>query len=261
MLLFGLTLVAGCGGPDTSPTSSSHMSAVCRNYASSVTATTAIGFDGGNPSVDTLHITTSYNTATNQLSATGTGTFNSGTCSKSGSWSTTYGSVADFVDEVSAIPPTTRWTSQAGTVTLSGPGSPCVNRTTAVTTTNTFDSLGRLVEDISTGRLGFPLMMATSEGTTVYTSWDLLRRPVSYYPPAVSITASISYDDSARTRSIVSSNGFSRIETMDAFDSNGNPVRSQVVTRAPPPLMTQRPGSVETIEAVFVIEATTRVCR
>jgi beta-lactamase class A len=54
--------------------------------------------------VDTQNITISYNTATNQLSETGTGMSNNGICRASGSWSTNYGSLADFVDEVSVIP-------------------------------------------------------------------------------------------------------------------------------------------------------------
>jgi hypothetical protein len=52
------------------------------------------------PIVATQDITTSYNIATNQLVASATGTSINGICQTSSSWSTTYGSVADFVEDV-----------------------------------------------------------------------------------------------------------------------------------------------------------------
>jgi len=109
-----VTLLIGCGGTGTSltpvsPTDTPQVSGVCRNYASSVTATSTTTYTGMNPAgtVGTHNITASYNTATNQLSETGTAMSNNGMCRSSVSWLTSYGSVADFVDEVSVIPPLT----------------------------------------------------------------------------------------------------------------------------------------------------------
>lgn len=256
-VLAALALVAGCGGPDTSPTSSSQMSGACRNHASSVTATTTRTFAGQSPNVDTVHITTSHNTATNQLSGTAAGSSNNGSCSRSGSWSTNYGSVADFVDEVSVIPPRTRWTSQSGTAMLSGPAPPCLNRTVAPTTTNAFDSQGRLTNDVSTGGIGFPLLTTAVEATVVYPSWDFLGRPTSFSLSGG--VRAVFYDDAARTLSIYNPGAFTT--SVDAFDSNGNLVLSESVVRYPPGNpVNPRGGIAETIETVFVIEATTRVC-
>jgi len=262
-VLVVLTLLTGCGGAGTSPTGPPQMSGLCRNYASSVTATTTRTFTGQNPNVDTENITSFYNTATNQLSETGTGMSSNGRCQRSVSWSTNYGSVADFVDDVSVIPPRTRWASQSGTATSSGPSGSCANGTFAATKTNSYDSQGRLVTSVSTGGIGFPSMMATSPGTNnVYTAWDVLGRPTAYSPPSFTPSV-ISYDDSARTRSTkTSSDGFITITTIvDAFDANGNLVRSQTVTRIPPPPITGGTALVDTSDTTFVIDATTRVCR
>jgi hypothetical protein len=266
-VLVVVTLLIGCGGACTSstpvsPTGPPQMSGVCRNYASSVTTTITTTFPGQNPTVATQNITTSYNTATNQFSATGTGTYSNGICGRSISWSMTYGSVADFVDEVSVIPPKTRWASQSGTVTDSGPGR-CGNSTFAATTTNSYDSQGRLVSGVSTGGLSFPNMTAIPGGTAVYTAWDVLGRPAAYRiagPPPVS--GSISYDDSSRTRSTtVNLGGISTTTAVDAIDSDGNPVRSQRVVRIPPPPLRGGSGVAETADTTFVIHATRRVCR
>jgi hypothetical protein len=264
-VLVVVTLSIGCGGAGTSstpvsPTDPGQTSGVCRNYASSLTATTTTTFTGQNPSVATQNITTSYNPATNQFSAMGTGMNNNGICRRSVSWSTTYDSVADFVDEVSVAPPRTRWARQSGSVTDSGPDGPCGNGTLAATTTNSYDSQGRLVISVSTGGLSFPGMAANSTGTTLYTAWDAPGRPTAYSPPGLSpASISITYDDSARTRSTAFSTG-TITTTLDAFDSDGNLVRSQRVTRVPPrPL--RGTEFVTTTDTAFVITATTRVCR
>ena len=136
-----------CGG---NPTTSTPVSGVCRNYASSVTSTTTTTNTFPFVITSTQNITSSYNTATNQLSATGTATSSLG-CQYSGSWSTNYGSVADFIDEVSVVPPKTRWATQSATVTANGPSGPCANGTFTRTTTNSYDSQGRLVSRVSTG--------------------------------------------------------------------------------------------------------------
>jgi hypothetical protein len=255
-LLIVVTLLTGCGGGAGTPTGPSGMSGVCRNYASSVTSTTTSTFTGMNPIVDSQYITISYNTATNQLSEIGTGTSN--TCQWSFSWSTNYGSVADFVDEVSVIPPKTGWASQSGLATSSGPSPRCPNETYALTQTNSYDSQGRLLRSESTGReFRFRSMVATFPGTRVYTAWDLSGRPTNYSPRLLGSPDVYRYDDSARTRSTVG--GLST--AVDTFDSNGNLVRSRTVSVTPPPVLSGSPALVQTWEAIFAIDATARVCR
>lgn len=262
-VLVVVTLLIGCGGTGTSLTPVSPTGpGVCRNYASSVTATstttdtrmTAAG------TVDTRDITISYNTATNQLSEMGTGMSNNGMCRSSVSWLTSYGSVADFVDEVSVIPPVPRWVSQSGMGTFSGP-SPCVNRTSAVTTTNSYDSQGRLATSVSTApTISHRSLVATSPGNNdVYTAWDVLGRPTAYRPFDYSAAlVQISYDDSARTRS---TRYFTApTTTADTFDSNGNLVRSLTVTRIPARPLGTTTESVTTTDTTLVIHATGRVC-
>jgi hypothetical protein len=247
-----------CGGNPTTPTP---VPGVCRNYASSVTSTTTTTRTGQVPFVitSTQNITSSYSTPTNQLSATGTATSSLG-CMYSGSWSTNYGSVADFIDEVSVIPPKTRWATLSASVTRSGPSGPCANGTFTRTTTNSYDSQGRLVSRVSTGLDAlFPAIEGIGEGTTVYTDWDVLGRPTAY-PPSPPRWV-ISYDDAARTRSTTLNSGGLNIATVDTFDANGNPVRSQTVTRVAPPPISGGTESVETADTRFVIGATVRVCR
>lgn len=259
-VLIVATLLTGCGGGAGTPTGPSEMSGVCRNYASSVTSTTTDTYTGGNPIVDSQNITISYNPATNQLSETGTGTSNNGRCWWSFSWSTNYGSVADFVDEVSVIPPKTAWASQSGMATSSGPSGPCPNATYALTQTNSYDSQGRLVRSDATGReFSFRSMVATFPGTRIYTAWDLSGRPTNYSPQILGSPDVYRYDDSARTRSSGATFGFST--TVDAFDSNGNLVRSRTVSVTPPGLLSGTPAFVETWERNFAIDATARVCR
>jgi hypothetical protein len=264
-VLVVVTLLIGCGGDGTSsapvsPTGPPLMSGVCRNYASSVTATTTTTFTGQNPSVATQDTTTSYNTATNQLLETGTGMSNNGICRRSVSWSTNYGSVADFVDEVSVIPPKTRWASQSGMATYSGPSGPCANRTSAAATTISYDSQGRLVVSVSTGGVGPRSLVATSLGNNnVYTAWDVFGRQTAYgRPDSFGALNHISYDDSARTRSTAYYTA--PTTTVDTFDSNGNLVRSLTVTRVPPRPITGG-GGVQTADTTVVIHATRRVCR
>ncbi len=255
-----LMLLSGCGGTATSPTSL-QASGACRNYAASVTATTTTTSTGTNPSVATQSITASYNTATNQLSETGTGMSNNGMCRRNVTWLTSYGSVADFVDEVSVIPPKTRWASQSGTATYSGPSGPCENGTFSATTTNSYDSQGRLATSVSTGGISVRSLVATSVGNNnVYTAWDVFGRQTAYaHPDSLGALNHISYDDSARTRSTTYFTA--PTTTTDTFDSNGNLVRSLTVTRIPPRPLSGGTEFVTTMDTIFAIDASIRACR
>jgi hypothetical protein len=260
IVLAVVTLLIGCGGSGTSATPvSPDGPGICRNYASSVTKTTTTTYTGMNPAgtVSTQDVTASYNTGSNQLSETGTGM--SGMCRSSVVWLTSYSSVADFVDEVSVIPPKTRWASQSGTGMYSGPSGPCRNDTLSGTTTNSYDSQGRLATSVSTGPIGGSLVATSLGNNNIYTAWDVFGRQAAYAHPGLGALNYVSYDDSARTRT---TRYFAApTTTADTFDSNGNLVRSLTVTRVPPPPHTGGREFVTTTDTIFVTHATRRVCR
>jgi hypothetical protein len=261
-VLLVLVLVTGCGGADTSPTD---LSGLCRVYASSVTATTNHKFSGMPPSVDTKSIAIVYNTAANQLVESGTGTNNNGLCQMNFSWTTNYRSVVDFVYEVSVNSPETRWVSQSGMATYSGPSGPCGPSTNTATFTNSYDSQGKLASSVSTGGgVAFLSTVAFAPGTHPYTDWDVFGRPTAYAPlvETPSYRVRISYDDAARTRTTVMP-GNPLTTIVESFDPNGNLVRSQGVTHGAFPPGIQTPGGeyTDTSDTVFAIHATSRACR
>jgi hypothetical protein len=260
--VLAMTLASGCGGADTSSTA---VSGICRVYASSVTATTTTSFTGMSSTAAIQNVTASYNAATNQLSEMSSGTSNDGMCQNTTSWSTNYGSVQDFTDEVSVIPPKTRWASQSGMATYRGPSPPCANGTFSATTTSSYDGQGRLTRSTTTGAgIRFRSMVAASAGAdNIYTTWDVAGRPTAYqFPDGFGAMVHLSYDDSARTRTTVNGGGSSgSITTVAAFDANGNLVRSVTTSRIPPPPISGGNEFVETEDTRFVIGATMRVCR
>ena len=261
IVLAVVTLLIGCGGSGTSSTPvSPDALGICRNYASSVTKTTTTTYTGMTPSVSTQDITASYNTASNQLSETGTSMSSNGMCRSNFSWLTSYGSVADLVDEVSVIPPKTRWAIQSGTGTYSGPSGPCQNGTLSGTTTNSYDSQGRLATSVSTGPISGSLAATSLGNSNIYTAWDVFGRQTAYaHAGTAGALNYISYNDSARTRS--TRYYTAPTTTVDTFDSNGNFVRSLRVTRVPPPPHTGGTEFVTTADTTFVTHATRRVCR
>jgi hypothetical protein len=259
--VLAMTLASGCGGAGTSSTP---VSGICRVYASSVTATTTTSSTGVAATVAIQNVTASYNAATNQLSEMSSGTSNDGMCQNTTSWSTNYGSVQDFTDEVSVIPPKTRWASQSGMATSSGPSRPCANGTFSATTTISQDGQGRLLRSTTTGGVSFRSMVATSAGTdNIYTAWDGVGRPTAYqFPESFGALVHLSYDDAARSRTTVMGGGSSgSITTVDTFDANGNLVRSLTTSRVPPPPISGGNEFVETRDTTFVIGATLPVCR
>jgi hypothetical protein len=169
------------------------------------------------------------------------------------------------------VPPKTRWLSQSGTVTVTGPDRPCANGTVAATTANSFDTQGRLVRAVSGG---IPFLMVTERvpiGTLVYTAWDVVGRPTVYSIPSPTFPVGpqpITYDESARTRSTTYNlSNISFTATVDTFDGDGNLIRSRRTTRYPAPPITAAtsptglPDFIETADTVFTIHATSRACR
>jgi hypothetical protein len=170
LVVFIITLFGACSGP-SSPTPPT---AACRNYASSVNVSatfTATPLPPDHPSYSTTKTTSgmaSYNTVTNQLTGDTDITAFPLNCLAQRSGSKRYNSVADFIDEVSVIPPRTRSIDETGTVTYSD-GLFCSAGTSSYRTTHRYDSQGRLVQTVDTGGTIFITM--------TYSAWDSVGLP------------------------------------------------------------------------------------
>src|SRR5437773_103235 len=92
---------AACSGGSPSPTApgtgGSSSGATCRTFATKATA-----IDDGTPSATGLTVTGSFNSSTRQFTSTTTFPGNSSICT---TVVFNYSSIADFVDEVSVVPP------------------------------------------------------------------------------------------------------------------------------------------------------------
>jgi hypothetical protein len=142
---------------------------------------------------------------------------------------TSYSSVADFVDEVSVIPPVFHSTTSVST------NSGACGAGTA-TQTYTYDSQRRLTQLSGPGSV------------TTYTAWDGSGRPTTGSTGGQTI--SITYDDANRswTTTTTASNGSKSVGTL-TFDANGNQIRNVVVS-----------GNVTTT-TTFNNTATATVCK
>ena len=75
-------------------------------------------------------------------------------------------------------------------------------------------------------------------------------------PPPQSQTATISYDDAARTKTTVVTSADARATSTETFDSNGNPIRSHGVVR------TNLGGrELVTTTDITYLTQTSRVCK
>jgi hypothetical protein len=151
---------------------------------------------------------------------------------------TSYPSTDDLVDTVSAIPPLTK----AASLKLTAPGS-------TTSTVYTYDRQKRLVREVATAALAVTL-------TTEYSDWDTHGRPRKAHitttaagrPPS---DQAITYDDSARTKTIATSEGGRVVDThVVTFDVNGNQIKD---------IGTDAGGGSYT--STTTIGATTQVCR
>jgi YD repeat-containing protein len=145
------------------------------------------------------------------IEATCTNEYSDGTGRRFRSVSVTrYATVADVVDEVSAIPPLQLSQATTSTVTGAGAGADSTN-----TSTLEYDAQKRLISIVAESR---PSRMRS---TTTYTAWDAAGRPTMATVVAgpQKNTVSMSYDDSRRMQS-QTSNGVTCTQT---FDANGNP--------------------------------------
>jgi YD repeat-containing protein len=146
----------------------------------------------------------SFNEVTNQLACTMT-------LSSCGNvlFSTNYASRADFVDEVSVIPPRTLLTGQTTSA------NPCH----IGDVTYTYDVQKRLLKYSINGL------------TYGYSAWDSSGRPTrgTVTGPAA-MSESWTYDDAARTAVLVQSNSAGSTRTTYVYDANGNPEKVVVVS-------------------------------
>jgi hypothetical protein len=178
----------------------------------------------------TTNSTCNFNATTRQVTCTHRYSDSTG-ASSTATGVATYTSVANFVDEVSAIPPRDLATSYVATQT-GAPGS---------SATNVFDGNGRITSRSN--------MSAAGVGTTTYTSWDSAGRPTgaSDVGPGYSNTLVITMNDTLRTRTTSVNGG--QVITVETFDANGN-ITSQSSS-----------GGGATNSTAFTTNSTQRVCK
>jgi hypothetical protein len=142
---------------------------------------------------------------------------------------TTYPSLADFVDEVASNPPRMLQTSQKV-----APNSCHIGDETL-----TYDEQKRL------------LSHAVGGLTYRYSAWDTSGRPMTgtISGPATPVTESWSYNDAARTSTLVQQNSGGSTSTTYTYDANANAV--SVVVHAGRAIST----------STTVIGATARLCK
>lgn len=196
----------------------------CRTYPTAATATSiaATGTSTLQSAIAPYNASTNQLTVTSTLTApfgcTGTGGSTSGTQSSLSTWN----SVADFIAEISVIPPLERRTRlQQSSTTNCGSGSG--------TTTFTYDGQQRLTRRVSeTTQTG----ATVSTTTFTPTAWDSAGRPtaatveISTPPQTATQTQLLAYDDARRTltTTLVIPGAPDAVSTT-TFDANGNNIR------------------------------------
>jgi YD repeat-containing protein len=209
--LFALVMTA-CGGT-TSPSGSGNSGGgsgggasggqTCRNYASASTTTTT--FPSGS---NTRTLNCSFNTGTNQLVCTLT-ISTRGTVS----FSVSYASRSDFVDEVSVNPPRMLQTAQTTAA------NPC-----GITNgTYNYEGQKRLLNYSINGL------------TYSYSAWDASGRPTTGLVTGPSAAVNEQWSYGTRTATLVQSNSAGSTNTTYVYDANGNPGTVTVVAGRPRP--------------------------
>lgn len=170
-----------------------------------------------------------YNTTGNELSGTHTSlrpTDPGLSCQIEIRTAVQYASVADFIDELAAVPPVPRAMRSTSTVSTRLIGPPGTDPNAACgppSTTAGFSYDGqrrvtRIVENRSPG------------GTTTftYTAWDASRRPTAGTEAEPSGTSSltITYNDTARTRTVRKDGSLGQTVTTETYDANGTVLES-----------------------------------
>lgn len=149
---------------------------------------------------------------------------------------TTFMSVDDLVDTISAIPPLVK----SASLRLTAPGS-------ITSTTYTYDRQKRLTREVATAALAVTV-------TTDYSDWDAAGRPRKAHitttpgnrPPSDQV---MTYDDAARTKTIKTTLNGAVDTDVVTFDTNGNQIKATGTSA----------GASYT--STTTISATTKVCR
>jgi YD repeat-containing protein len=183
-LLLGLA-ANGCGGSGSSTTPSTTS---CRTYAANQSGVT----NTGGASITTGE-TCQFSTGSNQLACTLT----ISTCGAV-SFSVQYASRSDFVNEVSVIPPKILAQSQLTAPNACGIGNG----------TYSYDAQNRLTT-------------YTMNGVTIYSAWDGSGRPTSGEVVG-GPTETYTYNDAARTTTLVQVTAGQTATTIYTYDTNGN---------------------------------------
>lgn len=199
----------------------------CRIYASAYeTQTTAspITFSS------TIKGTCEFNAATLKTTCVNNYSDSIGTVTTSTSV-TTFKSAADAIDEIGVVPPRRRsLTTETTTTTKTSKA--------AHTLTNTYDAQNRLVKETA------------PNASVTYTAWDGSGRPTAATQVTGSVTSTLTYtyDDAARTQTIVTTSSIANGKCTSVFDANGNNISNVCTT----------PGGTTT--AKTMISATKQLC-
>lgn len=194
-VMLGVLAMASCGSNSTTPSAPTPgpdpVVAVCRNYSSNFTET-AVTTQTGFTSMRTYSC--AFNNATHALTCTLS--VNGVACETN---TKQYASTADFVDEVSVIPPrqllqTDSW-ARIGTCAVNA------NQTT----TFTYDAQKRVTGTSSSGG-----------GSSTVTAWDAAGR-LTAVTGSDGSTTTVTYDASARTMTVTA-----RAVATTTYDANGN---------------------------------------
>lgn len=236
-----------CGGDSSSPTAPSSASQTCRVYAtSSRTVQTA---ELGSERVDLWQMTSTCRWNADRLTCAQQYSQFRGDCEGArgdATYTATYGTAADFVDEVSALPPAPTATSIAVASAAGSCPSPFEAR-------HQYDATGRLVRISSGSSTNF-----AANSTKTFTAWDSRGRPTEGAFANFGVTGPITlrYDDAARSVTEVASydSGNWIVTITTAHDANGVVVR-EVLSDA-------IPGEARpTYTTTTTVLATDRVCK
>lgn len=242
-------LTIGCGGQSsTTPTSPGASAQNCRTYATSSRAvqTGVLGAERA----DLWELASTCRWSGDRLTCAQQYSRFSGDCAGQpggATWTATYASAADFVDEASVVPPASKATSITVTSVAGLCPSPSESRLQ-------YDGSGRLLRIVS----GSPSNLA-GNSTKAFTAWDSRGRPTdgTFANFRVSGPVAIRHDEAARTTTEVGTydGGNWVITTTTGYDANGNVVRevfSDVVSG-------DRPRATYTTTTTIL--ATDRVCK
>ena len=203
----------------------------CRDLATDLIAqvSAAGGFTA------TLKTACTFDRASKQSTCTVQYSDNRGTTSTSTTTST-WGSIADVIDEIAVIPPLT--------YVLTAGGTQSGNRASSTGgVTNTFDANRRITRTLNSS--------SGSESTTTYTAWDAAGRPTEAHDvgKGFSNRRSIGYDDVAKTRTTIVNGG--PLRTVETFDANGNQIET----------VTTSGGMAVASKTAITIGSSQRICK